>query len=164
MELSIDNLKRMWELSRKYNTLFNEEIRGDFRKFLEVFLRQLPDGSVECNGLFWVIDDFIGMFYMTEIVPDTDANVHYTFFDGRHKGRVELVKEVIRYAFRHYNFRRLSVEVALYATHGVMNFVEEVGFKNEGTKRKAIWYKGDWFDVNIFGILKEEALGGSQDT
>lgn len=164
MSLALPNLKRMWELSRQFNTLFNEETRGDFRKFLEVFLHQLPSGAIEPNGLFWVIDDFVGMFYMTQIVPDVDANVHYTFFDRRHKGRVQLVREMLKYAFLHYNFQRLSVEIPYYALHGVMPFVEAVGFKSEGRKRSAAFYKGEWYDINLFGILRQEALGAIEDS
>lgn len=160
LELTPQNLWKMWNLSREFNTLFNEEIRGSFKKFLEVFIRQSPDGSVESNGLFWVVDDFVGILYMTDIVPGADANVHYSFFDRRQKGRAKLVREMLKFAFDKYKFRRLSAHVPMYAIHGMMGFLESIGFKSEGRKSKGAFYRGEWWDVNLFGILAEEAQGG----
>lgn len=156
MTLEPANLKTFWEKSRQFRTLFSREVGQDFKLFLELFLRQDSKGNVESNGLFWVVDDFVGLFYMTDIRPGVDAIVHYTFFDRRHRGRKDLVRAMIKHVFERYQFRRLSVEVAMYATPSVFNFVESVGFKNEGRKRKAVRYDNDWFDLKLFGILRED--------
>ena len=161
MVFSIENLKTFWMKSREFKTLFTEEVGQDFKKFLELFLTEHSDGTVESRGLFWVVDDFMGVFYMTEIIPEVDAVVHYTFFDKRQKGRVELVRQMLKYGFEKYKFRRLTVEVALYASVATMKFVEEVGFKKEGRLRNKIRYADRWFDLNVYGILREEILSGS---
>src|SRR6266496_5379230 len=109
MPVTIENLETLWERSRIFKTLFAEEIRGDFKKFCELFLSYGAEG-IELNGLFYVIDDFVGVFYMTDINPGVDAKAHYTFFDRRHRGRIGLVKAMLKYAFTHYGFRRLSTE------------------------------------------------------
>lgn len=153
--LTPENLRTFWEKSRQFKTLFNQEIRDDFKKFLEVFLRDGPSG-VETNGLFWVIDDFMGVFYITDIIPNCDALGEYTFFDRRTKGREPLVRAMVKHLFDRYNFNRLTVEVGLYAHTATIDFVEKVGFKREGRKRKAVLYDGQWFDVLIYGILKGE--------
>jgi RimJ/RimL family protein N-acetyltransferase len=160
MPLSIDNMRSLWEKSRGHDVLFSQEIRGDFRKFLELFIHEGPNG-VETRGLFYVVDDFVGVFYMTRIIPGVDADVHYSFFDGRFKGRVRLVKEMIRYAFNHYGFRRLSAEIPLYVDYHTHSFVKHLGFRNEGRKRKAVLYKGEWFDSGLYGILREQVTNGS---
>lgn len=173
MPLSLENLKRFWENASKFRTLFTAEINNDFTKFCEIFLHQ-NGGTVEANGLVYVIDDFTGVFYMTNIIPSVDASVHYSFFDRRHKGREILIHECLKYAFIHFGFRRLSTEVPLflaptpdkrYAVEderatGIFKFVEALGFVKEGRKRKAMLYKNDWFDVNQYGILREEVLDG----
>jgi RimJ/RimL family protein N-acetyltransferase len=158
LQLSVENLKIFWEKSRSFKYIFDEEVGGDFKKFCELFMYAGPHG-LQSNGLFWIIDDWVGMFYMTRIRPGIDAEVHYIFFDRRHRGRVDLAREMIKYAFRKYNFRRLSVEIPLYATKHAFEFITFIGFKKEGRRRKAIWHNDDWFDVAEFGILKEEALG-----
>lgn len=158
MVFSVENLKTFWEKSRQFKTLFTEEVGQDFKKFLELFLTEHEDGTIEPRGLFWVMDDFVGVFYMTEIIPEVDAIVHYTFFDRRQKGRSELIRAMLKYAFAKYNFRRLTVEVALYASVATMKFVEEVGFKKEGRLRSKVRYADRWFDLNIYGILREEIV------
>lgn len=159
MQLTPENLKLFWDKSKSFRYIFDNAVNGDFKKFCELFLYTGPRGELCSNGLFWIVDDFIGIYYMTRIVPGVDAEVHYTFFDRRHRGRIGLSKEMIRYVFLKYNFRRLSVEIPLYATKHAFDFITQLGFKKEGRKRRAIWHNDDWFDVALFGILKEEALG-----
>lgn len=157
MKLTLENLRIFWEKARQFKYLFDSEINDDFAKFCRLFLQEGPNG-VESKGLFWVVDDFVGVIYMNRIVVGVDALVHYTFFDRRHRGRHELIREMIRYGFRKYNFRRLSVEVPMYAQRATQQFVLHLGFIEEGRKRKLAWHNDDWFDVKLFSILKEEAL------
>lgn len=161
MKLTPENLQQFWLKSRKFKVLFNSEIANDFAKFLDVFLDGGTDGmSPTPRGIFYVVDDFVGIFYMTEIIPGVDANLHYSFFDRRQKGRVQLVRTMIEYAFNHYQFRRLSAQVPLFVNKFTIDFLREIGFKREGRKRKARLYNGEWFDVNYYGILREEVLNG----
>lgn len=154
-----ENIQKFYDKSNRYRTLFWKETEHDFAKFLSLLLREGPNGTVQPNGLFWVIDDFIGVFFLTHILPSEDAQVHYTFFDGRHKGRDEITRKMLAYIFTTFEFRRLSAEIPAFAGGLVTQFAREVGFKGEGLKRKASYYKNDWFDVKLYGILKEEALG-----
>ena len=117
------------------------------------------DGSVIPNGLFWVIDDFVGVFYINEIdVMNREAHVHYTFFDRRTNGRIKLVKEMMKYVFLKYNFQRLNAPIPLYTSPITRKFCLDLGFYYEGKKRDAAFYKGQWFSVNLYGILRKEVL------
>jgi len=162
MPLTLKNLKRFWELASRFDALFGVEIRGDFRKFLDMFIRQGPDG-VTTNGLFWVVDNFIGVFYLTRLRPLIDADVHYTFLDGRHRGRIELTKDMLRWGFEHYQLRRMNTEIPVYATKYPFQFVKELGFVEEGRKRRAALFGGKWFDVIQFGLLREELSNGRHE-
>jgi RimJ/RimL family protein N-acetyltransferase len=158
MDLSMDNLRIFWEKSKGFRTVFRDEVNGDFKKFCELFISQ--DGErLRAHGLFWVIDDFVGVYYMTHLT-EVECEVHYTFFDRRHKGREELTRSMLRYAFETFGFRRMNVEVPLYASRHTFGFTTAIGFRKEGIKRKCIQYKGEWFDATYFGLLREEALNG----
>lgn len=159
MLLTPQNLKRFYDEASKFRTLFTDEINGDFGKFAECFISQAGE-SIYSNGLFWVVDDFVGMYYMTHIEAH-DARVHYTFFDRRHLGREQLTRNMISYVFEKYKFRRLTTEIPMYASKHTFDFVLRLGFKKEGRIRKARLYKGDWFDTMILGILAEEGTNGS---
>lgn len=158
MPLTLDNLRTFWQKSEDFTTVFGEEIKGDFKKFCELFISQ--DGEkFRAHGLFWVIDDFVGVYYVTHIT-EVDCQVHYTFFDRRHKGREDLTKALLRYGFESFGFRRMSVEVPMYASSHTFGFTAALGFKREGRKRKCIQYKGEWFDAACYGLLREEAIDG----
>lgn len=157
MILTPENVQRFWDKAKKFRTLYGREITN-VSDFMSLFLNQREDGQYESNGLFFVINDFLGVIYITDIRPEEDATAHYTFFDRRHHGREGLIRAVLEWGFRRYNFNRLSVEIPCYTTPQTKHFVTNCGFAYEGKRRKAVRYKGDLFDVNLYGILKSEVL------
>lgn len=161
MPLSPENLRRFWEKSRKFSTVFGTEVKNDFKKFCELFLSQEDNGVPRAHGLFWVIDDFVGVYYMTHITQ-ISAQVHYTFFDRRHFGREELTREMLRYAFRRFGFWRMDTEIPTYVTHNTHGFVAALGFKKVGRKRKAVEFKGARHDVLTYDIVREDILDGNE--
>lgn len=158
MYLTPQNLYTFWERCkrRRFATIFNEEVRGDFHKFMQVFVREGPNGF-ESRGIFWVVDDFAGILYLTDIDVTNDALAHYIFFDGRTHGRVNLIRAMLLHVMTTYDFHRLSAETPLFFRPSAMLFAEEIGFVKEGRKRLARKFDGKWFDVNIYGLLREEA-------
>lgn len=158
LPLTRGNLLEFYEKASKHRVLFTDDINGDFKTFCEVFMYMDDSGQLHGNGLLWAIDGFIGIYYMTHIIPERDALVHFTFFDGKLKGRENITKSLIQYVFQKYNFNRLSSEIGCYADSRVIDFVKRIGFKIEGRKRKALLYKGEWFDSLQVGILAEDAL------
>lgn len=161
--LTPDNLYKFWEKAKAHKTLFQQEIREDFNKFCSVFLRYLKDGTIESTGLMWVIDDFVGVFYITDIIYPDDANVHYSFLDGRHRGRYELGKAMLDYVFTTYNFNRLSCEIPIHANFSnkfVHTFVGRIGFRKEGRRSKSFTYSGKLLDSYIYGIVNPSLLKG----
>lgn len=161
MQLSKENLDKFWEKQSQFRALFVDEINGDFKKFAELFISE--DGNtLHANGLFWVVDDFVGIFYMTHIT-DIDAQAHYTFFDRNHFGREELTKKMIKFVFDKYKFQRLNVEIPMYASKKTFDFTQSLGFVREGRRRAAAHYKGEWFDIACFGILNTEVTGNGRN-
>lgn len=171
MILTHENLLRFWQQASKFRVLFSDEI-PDFKRFCELFISIDNGDSPRAHGLFWRIDDFVGMFYMTHIQAN-DAQIHYTFFDRRQRGRAELCRMMIKYVFDTFHFRRLSSEIPYFRqpnrdekeasehnrkkfTFGPFGFACEVGMTPEGRKRKAQYFNGEWWDTQLFGILREE--------
>lgn len=156
MPLSIDNLVKFWEQAGQYRTLFNEEIRGDYKKFIDMFLYKDAKDQIQTNGLFWVLDDFAGVYYITRIQPGVDALCHVNMLDGRFKGREEITKKLLLHAFEEYGFHRLTVQVPVYIKPNVIRFIRSLGFVSEGRLRGLVYYHDKWFDVFSFGIFKDE--------
>jgi RimJ/RimL family protein N-acetyltransferase len=159
---SAENLKKFWDKARQFPQIYWKEALSE-QDFLNMFLQLQNDGTYAATGMVWVVDDFTGVFYVTNIDGTNDALVHYTFFDRKHNGRLHFVKGMVKHVFEKYQFHRLSAEIPNYATPQVRRFAEQLGFIYEGKRRKAARYKGDWFDVNLYGILRQEALRGSAE-
>lgn len=155
-QLSMDRIKFMWDRLNKFDVLFNDFVRGDVKEFINHFVVVI-DGEPRPTGLIWDIDD-VGIFFLNEIRPLQSASAHMVFWDRRFKGREELCRAMLRYVFDQYKLRRIQVEVPLYA-NSTLQTMERIGFVKEGRKRKAIKYKGEWFDVNLYSILPEELNG-----
>jgi RimJ/RimL family protein N-acetyltransferase len=154
--LSMEKMKFLWERLSKFDVLFNDFVRGDLAAFINHFV-VMVDGEPTPTGLMWDIDD-VGIFLLNEIKPMESASAHLVFWDKRFRGREELCREMLKYVFKEYGFRRIKVEIPLYATLS-LNAMERIGFTKEGRMRKAVKYKGEWFDVNIYSILPEELNG-----
>lgn len=155
ISLTRENLGTFWEKARVYPTLFAEELKDDFVTFLGIFLDQEGD-KISSRGLLWRVDDFVGVFYLTDIDPEHDAVCHFTFFDGSITGRDALARAMLSYVFNKYKFRRLSANVPTFVMPAAISFIQRVGFKKEGRKRQATSYNGEWWDTLQFGILADE--------
>lgn len=153
MDYSLDNLRKLWERSREHRILFSDDVNGDFHKFCNIFLSQDVHGNLSTNGLLWVVDDFVGILFMSQI-KRKEALLHFSFFDGRL--RKDISGRMIEYIFNNYDFSRLNAEIVPFASKRVFNFVESLGFKKEGNKRKALIYKGEPWDLVLYGLLREE--------
>jgi hypothetical protein len=148
MDYSSENLRQLWEKSKEHRILFSDDVNGDFNKFCSIFLSRDPSsGTIFTNGLVWVVDDFVGVLFMSQI-KRSEAMLHFSFFDGRL--RFDISKRMIDYIFTEYNFDRLNSEIVPFASRRVFNFVEQLGFKKEGTKRKGLLYKNEKFDLLLY--------------
>jgi hypothetical protein len=174
VEFTPQNLEKLYEKAKQFKHIMGWEIPS-YEHFISFFLSPVEGGKFEARGLCARIDDFIGIFWLTDINythQPFDASIHYTFFDRRHKGRLDLCKEAIRYVFDTYQFERLwtTVPVYMYQPYvksgkrndksSVMQFVEEIGFKKEGRLKNKAQFKGQLFDSNLYALTKDEVLSG----
>ena len=151
-----ESIQKFYEKSKELKTIFSKEFFGDFEKFCATFFSKDAAGKVTPQGLFWLVDDYVGMFYVTDIYPGIDAQCHYLFFDKKHKGRENLAKEMLRYLFKEFKFHRLSIELPNYASDSTRRFIQNIGFHYEGKKSKSAILNGIWYDVNLYGLLNEK--------
>lgn len=157
MPYTIDNFKQFWEKIKPFSKVYSKEVTENLGNFINLFIQYDPKtGVLNSDSLLWVIDDFVGIYYITNMYGTDDALVHYSFFDRTHHGRYDLTIKMLNYVFNTYGFHRLSVEVPLYASEYSFKFIESLGFHPEGRKRKGTKFNGEWYDVKMFGIFKEE--------
>jgi len=73
----------------------------------------------------------------------------------REKRSYEPLKLLLIRALREWDFRRIVIPVFL-AESQTVTVLKGFGFQQEGILRKHVFFKGESFDVGVFGILKNE--------
>ena len=145
-------LAKIVEKARTHPTLMGTEINTTediWRVFIDDSQTELAS-----KGLLAVVDDFTGIFWLTDIQYPQHASVHYTFFDGVQRGREALCKEALKYIFNTYKFDFLWTTVPLWAKHPLF-FVERIGFQKIKREPKKASFFGELYDVNIYEIRPE---------
>lgn len=158
IEFNADNLNKLWNQVSKFPTFMGVEI-NNVEDMLRYFVDEDSNGMLKPKGLCLVIDDFVGLFWLTDIKGINEASVHYTFFDKRHRGRLELCKKAIEFCFNSFHFHRLWT-MAPVIEKGVIYFIKQLKFVEVGRLRRNTYFKGKWFDTYLYDILREDFLNG----
>jgi hypothetical protein len=154
--LSVESLREVWEAGRQYKTIFGHDYENDFWKFV-AFIVDLEDGQLaKARGLPWVLDDYAGLFYLTNIIPGFSGTFHYCFFKYPCACSLHLINKMLGYLFNKYELHRISMEAPLYMTKGTFSFIEQLGFTWEGRERSARLFDGRYFHINHYGLLRDE--------
>lgn len=69
------------------------------------------------------------------------------------------VRALLQHAFATMNLVRVEAEV-LEFNAGSRRLVEKLGFVHEGTLRQAKYAKGRYWNILVYGLLREEFVGG----
>lgn len=113
--------------------------------FLEQMTAKKDSWFVEAGDL--------GLIFLTDIVPERNANLHVFFWDLKFdKSRRELVLAALATAFNLFNFLRVTVIVPDTAGPLKERYLR-MGFTLEGTIRKS---GPGGIDEHILGLLREE--------
>lgn len=152
---SPEKLQAVWGLLQHYPTLFSDLTKGDYENFVAsmtdpyTLILEVREGDVP-----------VGYFKITDLIQEVDCNVHVVFFDRKPAEKVQLGKLVSKWLFDSFSLRRLTAEIPDIYVH-TLKFAERIGFKREGVKRNAVCMKGQWRDIIILGLLREESYGRS---
>lgn len=147
-------LNQIWDKTKDHPTFMGVQLykKEDLASF---FVTEHPDGTLTSKGLCAIVDDNIGLFWLTDINWPVQASVHYRFFDGIQRGREDLCRVALKWIFNTYDFNRLWTSVPLFAISPRV-FVKKIGFKLEGRTRRSSYYKNMFYDTEIYGMLREE--------
>lgn len=146
--LSEWKLDALWEKVKDLDKLYSDDIRYDFNWFRERMLNAKTLG-IETEG---------GMMILTNINENLYAEAHVIFWDRKLSPHLETIKKCIVWSFLEFNLQRLETITPEY-TRTLNRFIEsKLGFKHEGRMRKRMLYKGQFCDVHIHSLLREEVI------
>jgi len=140
-------LLNLWEIVSQYPTTF-----ADGTKNPEDFIRRL----LAKNTI--VIETDGGVILIEHIDIGVSAEFHATFWDHKLSPRKDELKEILLWVFLTFNLERLETTVASYA-RAVKRFLKDrLGFVYEGTLRNAIKNQNEFYNLEIYSILRDEVL------
>ncbi len=155
-ELCLDEekLARLWYAISQFRTLFSDITRGD----LANFVRYVTDG----DSVWLEIHDetgIIGVVVLEHMFKIVDADAHIIFFtrDYATKEKVDLCKQVMKWVFSKFPLQRVTVDVPTIYRRTI-RLVRDMGFKLEGVRRRAVLIGGNWLDIELYGVLREEVF------
>lgn len=153
LEGTPEKLQQVWSEISSHRSLFSDTTEGDVENFKALMFS--PD-------VFWmeVLDrqgNLVGVMYLTDTQLLIDASVHLVFFDRKLSEKAGLCREVLRWLFHHFAYRRLTAYIPsiYYAT---VRLAKKIGFKDEGLRRDAYLIGNKWVDEVILGILRSEVI------
>jgi RimJ/RimL family protein N-acetyltransferase len=78
------------------------------------------------------------------------------WLDPDHHGQgygSEAAELLVRYAFEDRNVRRIGARAGSF-NEASIGLLESLGFQQEGRRREAAWYRGEYHDMLLYGLLR----------
>jgi len=150
VELTPEKTDAIWQMLKKYKTLFSDLTRDDPQNFVKII-------TDKDTMWFEVIeyDVIVGIIWFGEMWKITDCEAHMVFFDRQPSEKVGVCKEMVKWMFANFPLHRITVAPpAIY--HATIRLLEKIGLKREGCKRQSVLIGGKWNDQLIYGILRNE--------
>ena len=147
--LTPERVMKLWEQVQQFPIIFDDFGKGDFKSFVAKLMSP-------SNG-FVDIGPGLGLACLMNIRPRLDATVHVVMFDRKLRGRETTFKEILAYAFERLQLRRITAVVGSDAKlAGAL--ARRLGFRLEGTLRQAMLRDGQYVDVEMYGLLREDLV------
>ncbi|HEV2802516.1 MAG TPA: GNAT family protein [Pyrinomonadaceae bacterium] len=127
------------------------------------FVRQQSLKTLEGDAFTWVIEAAHGQTAVGTIATHHCEPQHGTFMYGIHVAReharkgyaAEAIRLVLKYYFEERRYQKATVSVHAY-NEASRALHEKLGFRHEGTLRRMIYTRGEYFDQLWYGMTREE--------
>lgn len=139
---------RLFEKFREFPYALDDSTRD---MELETFYNLL----IARTNVFYEIGDEVGLAIATNVRPRLDANFHLIFFDRSLKGREPLFNAIAGDLMRRAQLRRITAIVAG-DNVAMQKFYDRIGLVHEGTLREATFRRGRYYNLEVYGMLREE--------
>lgn len=145
-----ERVKMMWDHLSQCDEQFDDITRGKHEAFL---LKMFEAG----NYILLIGED--GYVQIENLIPNASAVVHHVIWN-RNRDIKELVaagRELLDYLFTVHGLQRISTYFPVNNNYA-RRMCTVLGFKFEGELRKAFPFHGNWLNVSIYGILRNEFI------
>ncbi len=149
LTLTPDKVKELWDRLHVIDGLFDDMTKGNYQHFLARLYAR--------DSVYLERSDGNGIIYVTQVIPGLSAFGHVVYWDKRLRGREDSTIECLQWFMDVLQLRKINVWLPDYAKAAIA-FAKRIGFKHEGTLRNWSYSNGRLFNMEAFGITKEEVL------
>jgi|GEM_PF-5639352 len=144
------HLRRLFEIAREAE---GHDCPEDYERFEQLMLQR--EGFVifrQSTG------EMVGCITFSNYVPETNVIIH-CFVMKKYQRRWatrKILRQVAGYTFEYLGLPRVSGYCVKGVNDWAGEFLERIGFRHEGTVRKG-WKRGnEYYDIKLYGLLREE--------
>ena len=108
--------------------------------------------------LISAIGEVVGVISFSDYAPDLNIIIHcmvHPKYQKRWASR-ELLKKIADYVFGDLGLPKITSYSMIGLTDEAGGFLDLLGFVREGCIRRGVRVKGEYYDVPLYGMLKEE--------
>ncbi len=128
----------------------------------EKYIENVAMSSTDVVFIIEALDDdnkLIGTMGLHGINPkDQNGSFGIVIGEKSHWGKgygTEATQLIIEYAFHQLNLHRISANVLAYNERS-LRMLNNLGFQEEGRQREAMFKNGEFHDIVMFGLLRDE--------
>ena len=104
-------------------------------------------------------EEDVGLIYFTDIAVGHQAVGHIMFWDKKLRGREDVALASIEMVMRDFHLVRVASIIPSW-NKAALKFSEKIGMTLEGVARKATISRGEYRDLHLYSILREEMEDG----
>lgn len=149
LDLNDQVVAKIWEHAHNVNGILDDFTEQDFPRFVE--------SMRAWNTVVLIADGGTGIMYATNIREGLSAQVHFMFWDGKLRGREELLRSVLQWFFATFHLQKVNAIIPDFCK-ALIRFAKRIGMAEEGAIRRHSYSKGRLYDIVCLGILREEAI------
>jgi RimJ/RimL family protein N-acetyltransferase len=144
-------VEALWAKMRTQDYVFDDFYRGNEQLFAESLLNR--------GAMHFIVGEQQGYAVVRNLYASDNAELHYCIWDRKMAFRdiSECGTELVNFLFKRLKVARITAPIPI-NNPNAKKFATMLGFKFEGTIRKSFLFHDKRYDIDIYGLLKEDWL------
>jgi RimJ/RimL family protein N-acetyltransferase len=142
----------LWEQMRRFPQLFDDRFKDRYDLFTA---RMMAPTTIVASYKDGPDKPASGILYFTELLPRGSAVFHLFFWDKTVRGREQAILDFWKWGFTTFDLHKIIIMLPQFVKY-LRRLLWSHGVIMEGKLREDFLHNGKWYDVYVFGVLREE--------
>jgi hypothetical protein len=143
-----DEMAALWKKVENQDYAFDDNTRGNPQAFVLNLVAPASHHFLVADSAYVTVRN---------VFEDSDCSIHFVLWDRSFPFRniIEAGRQILEWLYKERSVHRVSGFIPKFNTLA-LRFATTMGFKYEGTMRKSLKWKGEFHDVDVYGLLAKE--------